>query len=644
MKRERFAFVDIETRSKTDLAVHGVDRYFDDPSASIIVCVVKFSDEKTHRVIENFGGKRLLKLPACLTNFKGTFVAHNWSFEFAAFARFAPGTRLADPANWLCTQALAFRFNLPHSLGACADTLKLPVRKSPDGKRLINSYSIPDKKTGELAPIPAHDRQPWIDYCADDVYVSELIFEKLFPWWTLYERRVFDIDRIINAQGVPVDVAGARRIKAAFAKFIEKAERDAEKLAGFTDGGALAIRSPQAFKAFCAARGEALSDAQADTVTDLYTRLQRVKKPTKAQRELLQACEIREVLAARAVDKTNALLDGVAADGQYRYGQKYHAAHTGRWQSWGANFYNFPREACKPDEWLNVLADAEKHPTLDKFVSLQRGLIAAGKGQALVISDYAGIENRILLWLAKDHAQLARIAAGESPYLIFAEKLYPGERVTKADTAKYTAAKAAVLGLGYYQGAGKFALMNDYDEAEAQKIVYIWRASHPGVVALWYDFDRAFRSAIADGDNVAHGIRFYKRKSTVCVELPDGHVMYYRGAHLRPSKKKGFEGKTEIAAFFGKSDTAIALHGGVLTENIVQALATRLLRGSLLSVMEKTDAFPFLHVYDEIVCLSPKARAKADAKKIAACMVNAPAWAKGLPLAVEQKICGRWAK
>jgi len=247
--KEQFCFVDIETASKTDIN-NGVENYFADPSAHILVICFKLPGEKKIRHVTNFDRKRKIDIPVALKNFKGTYVAHNESFERTAFAVFAPGTRLAKSDAWLCTMALAHRFNLPGSLGACADALKLSNRKNPDGRRLISEYSIPDKKTGEFRSIPAADQIKWVDYCEDDIPPSEGIFNLLFPLWGETEREYFEVDKIINTRGIPIDVAGARRIEKAWYKFLLKAEKEAEVLAGRTEGGALAINSPEGFKQF----------------------------------------------------------------------------------------------------------------------------------------------------------------------------------------------------------------------------------------------------------------------------------------------------------------------------------------------------------------------------------------------------------
>lgn len=641
--KEQFCVVDIETGSPHDIK-RGDEPYFG-PGSHILVICWKIIGQKKIYSFTNFDRREKIQIPKELKNFKGTFIAHKWSFECTAFRKFAPGTRLANPENWLCTQALAHRFNLPSNLESLANILKLTHRKNPDGRRLISTYSIPNKRTGKFSPIPHDDFQPWINYCTDDILPTEEAFLKLFPMWTKEERRVFDLDRQINAYGIPIDIKGAKRIEKALAKLMVNAEVEAENLAGRTKHGPLIINSPIAFKNWINDRrptGGEIENARAETIEALKQSI--LIHEDKAQNDdILQAIELREILAARSIGKTDALLRGVSLDGRYRYGQIYHVAHTGRWQSWGVNFYNFPRNSCDSKKWDEILKSVEQKPTLDAIISLQRGLIKAPKGKTFVVSDYAGIENRILLWLAQDTAQLKRIAAGEPPYLIFAEKLYPDKKVTKADTALYTKAKAAVLGLGYHQGAAKFALMNNYDLSEAQHIVDVWRGSHPGVTKLWRDFDAAFRNAITGGEATVAGVKFAKRKYTRTVEvtLPDRHTLYYRGAHLRPSKK--FEGQMEICALFGKSETPITVHGGTLTENIVQAIASRLLRGGLLKI-DCMEIQTVLHVYDEIVNEVSKKLAKAEAKIIAMSMTDVPEWAKGLPLAVEQKITERWIK
>jgi DNA polymerase len=86
------------------------------------------------------------------------------------------------------------------------------------------------------------------------------------------------------------------------------------------------------------------------------------------------------------------------------------------------------------------------------------------------------------------------------------------------------------------------------------------------------------------------------------------------------------------------------MYGGLLTENVVQALA----RGLMVAAMMRLEAAGFeivLTVHDEIVC---EVDETADLAKFRAVMEQPTAWseAMGVPIAVEtpKKLLTRYAK
>jgi DNA polymerase len=76
---------------------------------------------------------------------------------------------------------------------------------------------------------------------------------------------------------------------------------------------------------------------------------------------------------------------------------------------------------------------------------------------------------------------------------------------------------------------------------------------------------------------------------------------------------------------------------GLACENITQAVANDLLRWSL----RQLDGV-VLHVHDEIVVETPDADATID--KMRRVMTTPPAWAEGLPLAIEADVMTRYSK
>jgi len=308
------------------------------------------------------------------------------------------------------------------------------------------------------------------------------------------------------------------------------------------------------------------------------------------------------------------------------------------WQSCGENFFNFYKYAAESEEWDKLALAQAKKPTKKGLASLQSGLVAAPAGRSLITTDWRGIENYLSLFYSGDSVQLKRVEAGESQYLIFGARLF-GRTITKKDAADYNLAKIAVLSLGYGAGHVKFRGMAkmqgiDLSEAEAQRVVKTWRDANRYVTDAWKAVETCFRRALAGSSAEWRGFKFnLAGASTVVVTLPNGYELFYKGC--------GADGRD----LFYRPDgvTPEKIYGGLLWENLMQAVAAQLLRRSLVS-LENQGVEVVLHVYDEIVVEVDDKKAAKVGKPIADVMTTAPAWAPALKLEVEQKITKRWGK
>lgn len=417
-------FIDLETKSAEPIE-NGPTRYFAHPSADWLICAAVGLTDKPHVQTNYAGGKKIAQK---VLNHKGLFVAHNWFFEWSFFNQFYPGTRAADWRNWLCTAALARWF------GICAPRAKLEdvaaafdLEKMPEGKGLIAKYSVPQKDGTFRVCEDKQDAATFEKYCLHDAALSKAIYSKLI-------NNGFNVDEFraaqaIDVRGVPVDVKAARFLLDRKESDKKDAVKIADKLAGRTAGGALVLSASGAFVEFMKNAFEIdLPDARATT-------LEAIDFSTHPKAEKIEnVLYVRKLLTSRAGDKAEAILKR-AYDGRVRNAAIFHAAGTGRFQSWGVNFFNFSRQ--KVNNW-------EKEKNTAPVPALQRGIVCAPKGKTLIESDWRGIENYLSLYYAGDTEQLARIEAGESPYLIFGEKLF-GKKITKSDT-EYVLAKAGVLG------------------------------------------------------------------------------------------------------------------------------------------------------------------------------------------------------
>jgi hypothetical protein len=607
-------FIDIETKSREPIE-NGPTRYFADDDADWLICAaVGLSDEPLVRT--NYAGGK--KIPGWILNHRGVFVAHNWFFEWSFFNQFYPGTRAADWRNWLCTAAMARWF------GICAPRAKLEdvaaafgLEKMPEGRGLIARYSIPQKDGAFRVCGDPTDAAMFEKYCLKDAELSKVIYEKL-------NGRGFNLDEFraaqaIDVRGVPVDVKAARFLLDRKERDKKNATKTAEKIAGRTAGGALVLSSNAAFVEYMKTTFKIeLPDARTPT-------LEAIDFSTHKQvKEIENVLYVRKLLTARAGDKAEAILNR-AHGGRVRNAAIFHAAGTGRFQSWGVNFFNFSRQ--KVDNW-------EKEKNTAPVPALQRGIVCAPKGKTLIESDWRGIENYLSLYYAGDTEQLARIEAGESPYLIFGEKMY-GEKVTKADP-RYPFMKMSVLGFGYGAGAKKFSIINRLDERLAKQLHEGWKAINAPIVKMWYNFSDAFiGAAVRRKESAAHGFTFTPLgdDNDVRITLHDGHVLYYRGLEIHHDEKNRVQIMRDMKV----------VHGGLLTENLMQATCARLLYRALVAC-EKAGLETVLHVYDSILIESAIKSAKRDAAKLREIMCDAPPWGADMKLAVDQHIGKRWTK
>jgi len=624
--KESVCVIDLETRSSADIK-RGAAAYFAAPDAAII-CIgfaVDGGPVKTAWLLDG------APLPTAVVAHKGAFVSHNWFFEYSAFARFYPGTRLAQPENWLCTQALARRLQVGSSrasLHEICEALSIPSPKNDETKRLIQTYSIPDPD-GNFRPIPPADKKLWLEYVASDVTAEREAWRVMSPHWSADERAVFAVDTVQQARGVPVDVKGARALQAKLNAAKAHAATRAEQIAGRNESGTLILSGRDEFlKWLDKTYGVKLKDAQAATLAAF-------EDENEINDDLAEALAIRSLLQSRATSKAQKILD-LQVSGRVYKPSEYHLAHTGRWQSWGANFFNFSRKAIEGDEWQQALDAAQ---SVRDFAPLMRGLVMAPKGRTLITSDWRGIENYLSLYYADDKAQLKRVEAGESQYLIFGEKLF-GRKIAKSDATEYALSKMAVLGLGYGAGQVTFARVAkiqaglDIAPAEAERIVRVWRDANRPVVNAWRSVEQAFRAALAGQVTQWRGFTFSQpRPGLVIVTLPNGYELRYPHAAV----------SSQGELYYSPQGKPKKIYGGKLWENLIQCVARQLLCEALVT-LERDGVAVVLHVYDEIVAECATTEAKKTAAHIARVMQTAPAWAPDMKLEVEQKINKRWGK
>ena len=159
-------------------------------------------------------------------------------------------------------------------------------------------------------------------------------------------------------------------------------------------------------------------------------------------------------------------------------------------------------------------------------------------------------------------------------------------------------------------------------EDEMLSIVNNWRASSPRIVQLWWDVDRAVKTAIAEGTTQqTHGLLFKVQKGILFIKLPSGRSLAYVKPRLIDGKIT-YEGVSS-----NKGWARLESYGPKFVENITQAIS----RDLLLNAMRKVgpDARICMHIHDELVI---EAGDELTLDEVCKRMAEIPEWAEGLLL------------
>lgn len=262
-----------------------------------------------------------------------------------------------------------------------------------------------------------------------------------------------------------------------------------------------------------------------------------------------------------------------------------------------------------------------------------RQALKAPPGHKFVICDSAQVEVRVLGWLAgcKGLLDTARaFDAGEGPdfYVTFAsEVMFPGTPINEITAAMRKTAKPPVLACGFGQGwrglVGYAAGMGvELGETAADHAVNGYRNKlYPEVPVFWR---RTMDEVLRTGQQA----------------LPNGRVLTYPDM-----RQEGREVVYQKHSIFSKAKTVrdtVKLWHGLLTENIVQAVARDVVMWQTIRLSKKYDVV--LSVHDEVVMCVPDEQAeqaKADAEHW---FRQVPEWAEGMPLAGEAVIADHYTK
>lgn len=637
--------IDIETRSDIDLNTCGVYKYVESPSFTILLFCYSV-DDGPEICIDIAAGQSLPReIYAALQDLTVIKKAFNASFERVCINKFF---NIESPReSWRCTMVKASMLGFSGGLGAVAQQLGLQQQKMAAGAMLIRKFCIPKKSTdGIISYSTPHDYpQDWEtfkEYCIQDVRTEKAIDKKLSSFEiSALEWKLYALDQLINDRGIHIDIQLVKKIIEHDRYFNEKLTAEAIELTG--------LKNPRSVQQLLNWLNAELFETDEDVLITL-TKKEVPKLISRIDDEKIKrVLELRQLLSVTSIRKYNKLAQITCNTGRCYGIHQFYGARTGRFAGRLVQPQNLPRISISYYDTARQLmlnhtsayiAQLQEEGIIGSVPSILSQLIrtafVAKEGHRLLVADFSAIEARVLAWLAGEEWKLEEFRGKGKIYELVASRMFgvPIERITK-DSDYRQRGKVTDLSMGYQGGVGALIRMGALDmgiqESELEGLKTGWRSIHPMIVQLWHDLNEAAINCIRTGATIKVGkhITFSFSRGIMFIELPNGRKLAYPRAKLYKDDKG-----RDAACYEGRNQTTkkwdiIRLYGGIITENIVQAISRDLLCEAMLR-LEAAAYEIVMHVHDEVVCDMPEG--KGSLKEMLDIMRVVPAWATGLPL------------
>lgn len=600
-----------------------------------------------------------------------------WNYSTVDFPFMAPD-RIIDVA------AQAVTAGLPSDLAGAARQSRV-ARKLEEGRALIRLFCI-----GAEPATPASHPDEWarfLAYAAADVEAMRGVFgvTRQLPraeweeYWAM---------EAINERGAHIDAKMAAH--AAQLAREDRAHNGAE-LAALTNGVITTVHQVGRMVTWLLERlppeGQELITTRAEEVDDdgVISRPARHSLSRNLLTRLLAYCDGRDADAHRLLQirhyggantpaKFARLLDqavnGDAVLGQYVFNG---AGQTGRASSRGVQIHNLARDTlpyeheaieallggCSYAELKALGGDVPVARTLSLLI--RPTFVPACDDNVFVWSDWSQIEARVLPWLAGDEHRLDLFrAVDDDPGIpdLYIRTAAAISRLPIADIDKplRQRGKVAELALGFGGGVGALQSMAanyglHLDNAEAAQTVSRWREANPWCVNYWKALWEAARAARAMPGQLQPAGRVayiylpsYLDGSMLC-RLPSGRLLTYRA--IREDLVADLDENDRIIGHTwhlrcARDHGRIKVWPGLLVENIVQAVAADVLRGTLTRLEQMLPVR--LHTHDEVLVEVDRTCAVDARAALRAVMRRGFDWSAGLPLMSEETIAPYYTK
>jgi DNA polymerase len=302
---------------------------------------------------------------------------------------------------------------------------------------------------------------------------------------------------------------------------------------------------------------------------------------------------------------------GIAERGLMPVPLRYYAAHTGRWGG---------------DDKINL----QNLPSRGQNGGKLKKAIRAPAGHIIIDCDSSQIEARIVGWLAGQTDLVGAFEKHEDVYRSMASAIYQ-KAESEIQANERFVGKTTILGAGYGMGSKKFGIQLktfgvEIDDAEAARIIEVYRSRYPHIPRLWNEANSAL-DALRAKQTCKVGTQPQALSLTENgFLLPSGLFLNY------PDLQQDYEGQYSYASRRGR----IKIYGGKVVENVCQALARCVIAEQMLKIAKRYKVV--LTVHDAVACIAPEDEAQEAQKYVEECMRWRPDWAQTLPLNCESGI------
>jgi DNA polymerase bacteriophage-type len=629
---------------------------------------------------------------------EAVYCAHNASFDRAIWNRATTGFPKLEPWSIIDTRVQATVSGLPASLDLAARFAGCDVQKSKDGRELIKLFCLPDSTATPQSHAEAWQR--FCDYAHGDIAAMRELFKStrqlpIAEWgeyWTAEKvnDRGIGIDLKLAESAAKMATVDARRSAAELAQITNGDVTTVNQVARIVDwvmpllpseGGDILVKRQEEIDEETGAivKPEKRSLTR-DRILRLLAYLENLEPkpaPLKAAERVLQ---IRLYGGSKTPAKFSKMLaqqvDGTIR-GQYVFNG---AAQTGRFSARGIQIHNLMRDAFPHEiDAIDALTAempyddfarlGDDTPVSRKLSLLIRPTLVASPGRCYVWGDWSNIEARIAPWLANDPEADVKLDVfravddGSEPYdnYVRTASALTGLPLDQITEAIRQSGKVTELACVFGGGVGALlAMAASYHihltDVEAKAAVERWRNANRWAPRFWGRYDNQGNFGLWGAINKALGrpgqvfeagrisyvfLRGYLGGSLLC-QLPSGRFLTYRRIRWENVEIRDEDTNevTEVRRelMFSRDAGRVKLWPGLACENVVQATAADILRGTLVRL---ADLDVRLHTHDEVLVECDEADAQRTAKRLTATMIDGFDWSDGLPIAASAKI-GRW--